>query len=164
MEGNQSGVIETQSGLFETERQLDQRIAQLNGTLTEAEIEAETYLEWPDETLARSVRELAKDLGDAKGLDALKMATAAMFLIGGLRKYNAGSLEIVRELDNGQKFKIEVTGILPTPDDPRVVLADLDASKETVTEYYDRLEATLRKNKMAREAEEQDENSGDTEV
>lgn len=49
-------------------------------TLTKAEREAPTFLEWSDETLARGVREMAKELHDGVGFGGVSGQAAAITL------------------------------------------------------------------------------------
>ncbi len=48
--------------------------------LTEAEKAASSYLDWPDETISKAVRNLALLLGDSSGARAMQMQAAALFL------------------------------------------------------------------------------------
>jgi len=63
-------------------------------TLTQAEKDAETFVEWPDETIARAVRTVAKALHDDMGNLAIMQIGAASVLIGIAKKSNAEKLDI----------------------------------------------------------------------
>ena len=49
-------------------------------SLTKAERDAPTFLEWSDETLARGVREMAKELHNGVGFSAIAGQAAAIVL------------------------------------------------------------------------------------
>lgn len=131
-------------GVFDSGPKLEQRISQLDATLTDTEINAPTYLEWPDATLARAVRELAHDLSNPMGDDSIQAEAAAMVLIGLLRtQKGAGTIEIKLKMAEGPLFRVTIQEMEPEPTDPRETLAMLDAGKEDVEQYYAKLDETL---------------------
>ena len=65
-----------------------------DSTLTTAERSASTFTEWSDATLARAVREVAKDLRDAKGFNGIVSVGAAMALVNLARDRNAAEMDI----------------------------------------------------------------------
>jgi hypothetical protein len=101
-------------GLFPTDKQLESRIAALDATLTPEELAAPTYLEWPDATLARSVRELAKNINDCNGRDGVFAHAGALTLIGMLKEMNAGEIVIKVEDEDGRWFHVTVSEVEAT--------------------------------------------------
>jgi hypothetical protein len=84
---------------------------EFDDTLTQEEkaaptyLDAPTYLEWSDETLARGVRDLAKSLKDEFGARGTHGIAAAHVLAGMLGENEAGKIEII--LDKKIRVTVE---------------------------------------------------------
>lgn len=63
-------------------------------TLTLAEKDAPTYLDWSDATLGRAVRETARLLKDADGSKALAIQGTLVVLAGVMHKSNAETMKL----------------------------------------------------------------------
>ena len=82
-------------------------------TLTQAEKDAPTYLEWSDATLARCVRETAKQLGDEKGNKAMMAQAAFLIITGVMDEANAETLKVQTKGDRpGCTYKLNIVAKL----------------------------------------------------
>jgi hypothetical protein len=70
------------------------KVEDFDKTLTDAERAAPTFLEWSDETLARGVRTIAKDLYDPVGFSSTTAQAAAITLDKVLRDANMTEMDI----------------------------------------------------------------------
>jgi len=61
-------------------KKFDKTLTKFDRTLTKEEREALTFLEWSDETLARGVREMARELHDGVGFGGISGQAAAITL------------------------------------------------------------------------------------
>jgi hypothetical protein len=71
-------------------------IEEFDKTLKKEELEAPTFLEWSDETLAIGVRSLAAKLHDSVGFDGITGMAAAL------------ALEKIAKDANAEKYNIEI--------------------------------------------------------
>lgn len=124
---------------------LTERLAKLDSNLTSEELAAPSALDWSNETLGQSVRDMAELIGDLSGERALRGSSAVNILVGLLEEHNAGTLEIEIQLDRPsvRKFKVSVREVMPEPDDPRQTLALLDEGKSDIDLYYEKLDTAL---------------------
>lgn len=124
---------------------LTKRLAKLDSQLTPKELAAPSALDWSNETLGQSVRDMAELIGDLSGERALRGSSAVNILVGLLEEHNAGTLEIEIQLDRPsvRKFKVSVREVMPEPDDPRQTLALLDEGKSDIDLYYEKLDTAL---------------------
>jgi len=76
-------------------------------TLTQDELNAPTFVEWSDATLARCVRHLAKKLHDDVGFYGITGAAAAIALEKVAKDANATKFEVT--LDDKTKVLVRVT-------------------------------------------------------
>jgi hypothetical protein len=74
--------------------EMSNKVEDFDKTLTDAERAAPTFLEWSDETLARGVRSLAKDLNDPIGFSGTSAQAAAITLEKVLRDANMTEMDI----------------------------------------------------------------------
>lgn len=78
-------------------------------TLTAAEKEAPTYLDWSNETLGRAVRETARLVKDGDGTMAMGIQGALLVLAWEMVKANVETLRTRTEGESfGQGYKMEV--------------------------------------------------------
>src|SRR4051812_7585910 len=89
------------------------KIKNFDKTLTKAEIEAPTYLEWPDETIARCVRATAEEIQDTKGNKAMVIQAAYQLIAGMMSDTNAETLKASMTMDwDGKPLKFKLTAKL----------------------------------------------------
>ncbi len=86
MDNNQDNLIQDAGDKFDE-------------TLTQAERDADTFLEWSDATLARAVRTMASIFKDHKGFNGVAGAASAIVLEKLMKEANAKTMKIV--LDDG---------------------------------------------------------------
>jgi hypothetical protein len=85
-------------------------------TLTQAERDAPTYLEWSDSTIARLVRQLAVEIDDSKGDKAIFSATALKVLAHMMEDCNAENMKTSLKGDvAGKPFELQVKLRLTKP-------------------------------------------------
>jgi hypothetical protein len=78
-------------------------------TLTQKEKDAETFLEWSDETLGRCVRHTAGLIKDSKGQNGLYIVAALNVLAEAMRQSNAETATFQTKGDrSGEDFELVV--------------------------------------------------------
>jgi hypothetical protein len=81
--------------------------------LTQEEKDAETFLEWSDETLAAAVRETARLLKDEKGTKAVWFMAATQVMAHSMAEANAETMKTAVEGDTkGVPWKLTVNAKL----------------------------------------------------
>lgn len=84
-----------------------------DATLTKAEREAKTFLEWPDSTIARCVRATAKLIKDEKGDKAMFIQAAVNILAAVMDETNAETLKIETKGDRPKcQFELKLVATL----------------------------------------------------
>lgn len=79
-------------------------------TLTQAEKDADTFLEWSDATIARCVRDTAKKMKDNKGDKAIFVQSALNVLAEVMRQANAETMKLDSKGDrSGEPFRLQAT-------------------------------------------------------
>ena len=84
---------------------MDKKMNEFDKSLTQAELDAPTFLEWSDATIARMCRLMAQKFHDDKGFNGIAGFAAIIVIDKLIRESNAGSLKI--DLDNGTKISVK---------------------------------------------------------